>query len=207
MQLCGSLSFLWHCLSLGLEWNRGPLSPSFCSLRCPDRTPNSVGPPLMPPAGCICVGKWLFPLQYGALFLPWQKRSQDPLPFWFSTFYNYCFNTVVHVSVLSRVWLFVTVWTIPVRFLCPWTSPRILEGVAISSSRGSSRPRDWTLISFVSCIGRQILCQWATWEALILIYQSWIFIGRTDAETETPVFWPPLAKNWLLEKDPDAGKD
>ena len=36
---------------------------------------------------------------------------------------------------------------------------------------------------------------------------SWIFIGRTDAEAETPILWPPDAKNWLLGKDPDAGKD
>ena len=36
--------------------------------------------------------------------------------------------------------------------------------------------------------------------------QSWIFIERTDAEAETPIFWPPDAKNWLLGKDPDAGK-
>ena len=37
--------------------------------------------------------------------------------------------------------------------------------------------------------------------------QSWIFIGRTDAEAETPILWPPNAKNWLTGKDPDAGKD
>ena len=37
--------------------------------------------------------------------------------------------------------------------------------------------------------------------------QSWIFIGRTDAEAETPVLWPPDVKNWLTGKDPDAGKD
>ena len=37
--------------------------------------------------------------------------------------------------------------------------------------------------------------------------QSWIFIGRTDAETEAPVLWPPDAKNWLIRKDPDARKD
>ena len=37
--------------------------------------------------------------------------------------------------------------------------------------------------------------------------QSWIFIGRTDAEAETPVLWPPDAKNWLIGKDPDSGKD
>ena len=37
--------------------------------------------------------------------------------------------------------------------------------------------------------------------------QSWIFIGRTDAEAETPVLWPPDAKNRLIGKDSDAGKD
>ena len=37
--------------------------------------------------------------------------------------------------------------------------------------------------------------------------QSLIFIERTDAEAETPILWPPNAKNWLLGKDPDAGKD
>ena len=37
--------------------------------------------------------------------------------------------------------------------------------------------------------------------------QSWIFIGRTDAEAEAPILWPPDGKNWLTGKDPDAGKD
>ena len=37
--------------------------------------------------------------------------------------------------------------------------------------------------------------------------QSWVFIGRTDAEAEAPIFWPPDAKSWLIGKDPDAGKD
>ena len=37
--------------------------------------------------------------------------------------------------------------------------------------------------------------------------QSWVFIGRIDAEAETPILWPPDAKNWLTGKDPDAGKD
>ena len=37
--------------------------------------------------------------------------------------------------------------------------------------------------------------------------QSWIFIGRTDADTETPILWLSDAKNWLIGKDPDAGKD
>ena len=37
--------------------------------------------------------------------------------------------------------------------------------------------------------------------------QPWIFIGRTEAEAETPILWPPEAKNWVIGKDPDAGKN
>ena len=37
--------------------------------------------------------------------------------------------------------------------------------------------------------------------------QSWVFIGRTDVEAETPILWPPDEKSWLIWKDPDAGKD
>ena len=37
--------------------------------------------------------------------------------------------------------------------------------------------------------------------------QFWIFIGRTEAEAETPILWPPDVKSWLIWKDPDAGKD
>ena len=37
--------------------------------------------------------------------------------------------------------------------------------------------------------------------------QSWVFLGRTDAEAETPILWPPHVKSWLIGKDPDAGRD
>ena len=37
--------------------------------------------------------------------------------------------------------------------------------------------------------------------------QSWVFIGRTDVEAETPILWPPNAKSWLIGKEPDAGRD
>ena len=37
--------------------------------------------------------------------------------------------------------------------------------------------------------------------------QYWTFIGMNDAETETPILWPPNTKNWLIWKDPNAGKD
>ena len=49
-----------------------------------------------------------------------------------------------------------------------------------------------------------------SWESLAVQgdpSQSWIFIGRTDAEAATPILWPPDVKNWLIWKDPDAGKD
>ena len=39
------------------------------------------------------------------------------------------------------------------------------------------------------------------------VNQSWIFIGRTDAEAETPILWSSDVKDWLIGKDPDAGKD
>ena len=38
-------------------------------------------------------------------------------------------------------------------------------------------------------------------------YQSWVFIGRTDAEAENPILWTPVANSWLIWKDPDAGQD
>ena len=38
-------------------------------------------------------------------------------------------------------------------------------------------------------------------------HQSWVFIGRTDVETETPILWPPDVKSELIGKDPDAGID
>ena len=38
-------------------------------------------------------------------------------------------------------------------------------------------------------------------------HQAWVFIGRTDAEAESPVLWPPHGKSWLIVKDLDAGRD
>ena len=70
----------------------------------------------------------------------------------------------MHVQWLSHVWLFVTLWTIACQapLSMGFFQARILEWVAISSSRGSFSPRDWT---HISCIGRRILYNWATWEA------------------------------------------
>ena len=69
-----------------------------------------------------------------------------------------------------------------------------------------------------------VLKNWCCWTALSKIFespldckeiqpvnpkgnQSWIFLGRTDTEAETPILWPPDVKNWLIGEDPDAGKD
>ena len=72
----------------------------------------------------------------------------------------------VCVQPLSRVWLSVTPWTAAQQHCCPRGSlGRTLEWVPTPSSRGSSWPRDWTSISWGSCIGRQILYHWSTWEA------------------------------------------
>ena len=52
---------------------------------------------------------------------------------------------------------------------------------------------------------------WVPWTARrsnqSILYQSWVFIGRTDVEAETPIPWQPDAKSWLIWKDSDAGKD
>ena len=44
-------------------------------------------------------------------------------------------------------------------------------------------------------------------QSILKEIQSWVFIGRTDAEAETPILWPPHAKSWLIGKDSDAGRD
>ena len=62
------------------------------------------------------------------------------------------------LSCFSRVWLFVTPWTIA--HLAPYSPGKILEWVAMPSSRASSQPRDQTHVSYVSCIGRWVLYHW-----------------------------------------------
>ena len=75
-------------------------------------------------------------------------------------------NIKAIACVLSRVWLFVILWT--VAHQAPLSmgilQARILEWVAVSSSRGSSWPWDQTRVFGISCTGRQVLYHWATWE-------------------------------------------
>ena len=93
--------------------------------------------------------------------------------------------------------------------LCPtWSSPGKDTGVdSHSFLQGSSSPRDQTR---AFCIAGRFFTIWATREAKPVKpkeNQSWIFIGRTDAETEAPIVWPPDVKSWFIGKYLDAGKD
>ena len=100
-------------------------------------------------------------------------------------------NAVV-VQSLSDVWLFATPWTTACQaslsLTISWSLPKF---VAIESVKTLESPSDCKEIKPVNPKGNQ----------------PWILTGRTDAEAETPVLWPPNAKSQLIGKDPDAGKD
>ena len=133
----------------------------------------------------------------------------------------------------SRVWLFVTPWTVALSSVLGILQARTLEWIAISFSRRSSWPRNRTQVSHIA--GRlftdwahkesQVLKNWCfltavlektlerplDWKEIKPVNpkgnQPWIFIGRTYAEAETPILRPDDAKNQLIGKDPDVGKD
>ena len=71
----------------------------------------------------------------------------------------------------------------------------------------NTEPKHWRMMLLICGVGED------SWESLGLqgdqsvLKKSWIFIRRTDAKAETPVLWLPDAKNWLIGKDPEAGKD
>ena len=73
-------------------------------------------------------------------------------------------------------------------------------------SKESWAPKNWCLWTVEKTLASPLDCK-----EIRLVNpkgnQSWIFIGRTDAEAETPVLWLPDGKNWLIGKDPNAGKD
>ena len=121
------------------------------------------------------------------LFRFFQKPPQS-LPQWL---YQFMFSSTGHkgsdfstslpacccsVLTVSRVWLFDPVGcSLPGSYVHEIFQARILEWVSIFYSRGSSRPRDWTCISCISCIGMQILYHYATWE----VTSTWCFLGFT----------------------------
>ena len=70
----------------------------------------------------------------------------------------------------------------------------------------------WRIDAFeLWCWRRLLRVPWTDCKETELVHpkgdQSWVFIGRNDAEAETPVLWPPHAKSWLTGKDSDAGRD
>ena len=69
-------------------------------------------------------------------------------------------------------------------------------------------PKNWC---FWTVVLEKILESPLDWKEIKPIHpkgnQSWMFIGRTDVETEAPILWPPDAKSWLIGKDSDAGRD
>ena len=86
--------------------------------------------------------------------------------------------------------------------------PEFTQTHVIKSVMPSLAPKNWcfltvvlekTLVSPLDCKESQPVHPKGN--------RSWVFIGRTDVKAETPVFWPPDGKSWLIWKDPDAGKD
>ena len=74
-----------------------------------------------------------------------------------------------------------------------------LAAAAATVSRQLPWSQLWVLLTFIN-----ILC---ISPFTYLYHESCVFIGRTDAEAETPILWPPHAKNWLIGKDSDAQRD
>ena len=106
----------------------------------------------------------------------------------------------------------------------PWLSPMYSAGMhVIRFLLSSSCGHVW--MWELDCEESWVLKNWCFWTMVLkktvesrLDYkeiqpvhpkedQSWVFIGRTDAEAETPILWPPYAKSWLIGKDPDAGRN
>ena len=94
-------------------------------------------------------------------------------------------------------------WMINTQDLChDWVSP-MLKLLIIYGGLLANLPNYPKIISY------WLFCSNCSWGSHVnpKRNQSWILIGRTDAEAETPILWPPDAKSWLIWKHPDAGKD
>ena len=94
-------------------------------------------------------------------------------------------------------------------------SPSIFPSIRVFSNESALRirwPNYWSFSFSISPSNEHsgLISFRMDWLDLLAVHpkgnQSWIFIGRTDAEAETPIVWPPDAKNWLIGKDPDPGK-
>ena len=101
--------------------------------------------------------RWILGPTWGASMHSLWKTEQVAWLSWDLTVCM-CVCACMCVHALSRVQLFAAPCTVAGRLLCLWNFPGKNTGVvAISDSRGSSRSRDWTLFSYISCTGRQII--------------------------------------------------
>ena len=121
------------------------------------------------------------------MIAPWKKSYEQPRQHIKKQRYYFAIKCPSSKSCgfsSSHVWIWVLYhkesWAL--KNWCFWTV--VLEETLES-------PLDWKEIKSVNPKGNQ----------------PWIFIGKTDAEAEAPKLWPPVAKSWLIRKDPDAGKD
>ena len=80
---------------------------------------------------------------------------------------------------------------------------------SLGSFKESWAPKNWCFWTVV--LEKMSSARRSNYKEIQPVYpkgnQSWLFIGRTDAEAETPILWLPDTKSWLIWKDPDAGKD
>ena len=123
-----------------------------------------------------------------------------------------------------QVWLFATPWTTARQASLSITNSRnLLKLMSIELVMPSNYLILWWVIMYgceswtVKKAERQRIDAFELWCWRRLLKeiqpvhpkgdQSWVFIGRTDVEAETPILWPPDTKNWVIWKDPDAGKD
>ena len=107
------------------------------------------------------------------------------------------FPTLLCACVLSRVWLFVTPWTVArqASLSMGFSRQEYWSRLPAPSSRGSSRPRHQTRISGVSCIGRRILYHWVTWEGLSPCF----FSSEKFVSFKHVLFLNPPLSTYLLD--------
>ena len=154
------------------------------------------------------------PMQYCSL----QHQTLLLSPVTSTTGHCFCFGSIP--SFFLELFLH---WS-PVAYWAPTdlgsSSFRILSFCLFILFLGFSRQENWSGLPFPSPVDH-FLSELSTmthlsWVALHCKEiqpvhpkgdQSWMFIGRTDVDAETPILWPPDVKSWLIWKDPDAGKD
>ena len=114
------------------------------------------------------------------------------------------------LSCLSWIQLFETLWTVAHQspLSVEFSRKEYWNGLPFPTPRLSSHPRDWTHVSSVSCICRQILHLLSHKGAPNSLSLSFSLLWNgIDDESETQILWLPDLKSWLIRKDPDAGKE